>query len=58
MGFIFIRFRSGPQPSVAELMKPVADELAHYKIADMVPLLGHLDAEDAGQLEVRARRRQ
>ena len=40
MGFIFVRFRPGPQPSVAELMKPVAEELAHYKVADMVPSWG------------------
>ena len=58
MGFIFIRFRKGPQPSVAELMKPVEAEIAHYDVADMVPVLGHLDPEDAGQLEVGARRRQ
>ncbi len=40
MGFIFIRFRAGPQPSVAELMKPVADEIAHYNIAGMEPTTG------------------
>jgi phenylpropionate dioxygenase-like ring-hydroxylating dioxygenase large terminal subunit len=40
MGLIFIRFRSGPQPSVAELMKPVAEELAHYNLADMAPSYG------------------
>ena len=39
-GMIFIRFRKGPQPSVAELMAPVAEELAHYKFADMVPSYG------------------
>ncbi len=39
-GLIFIRFRKGPQPSVAELMAPVAEELAHYKFADMVPSYG------------------
>ena len=39
-GLIFIRFRKGPQPSVADLMAPVADELAHYKFADMVPSYG------------------
>ena len=36
MGFVFIRFRSGPQPSVSELLKPVEAEIAHYNIADMV----------------------
>ncbi len=40
MGFIFIRFRAGPQPSVAELMKPVEAEFAHYRSADMVPSRG------------------
>ncbi|MDO9306678.1 MAG: aromatic ring-hydroxylating dioxygenase subunit alpha, partial [Mesorhizobium sp.] len=40
MGFIFIRFHSGPQPSVAELMKPVAAELVHYHVEDMVPSWG------------------
>jgi carnitine monooxygenase subunit len=39
-GLIFIRFRKGPQPSVAELMAPVAEELSHYKFADMVPSYG------------------
>ena len=39
-GLIFIRFRKGPQPSVAELMAPVAEELAHYKFAEMVPSYG------------------
>lgn len=40
MGFIFIRFRKGPQPSVAELMKPVEEELSHYRAAEMVPSYG------------------
>jgi phenylpropionate dioxygenase-like ring-hydroxylating dioxygenase large terminal subunit len=40
MGLIFVRFRSGPQPSVAELMKPVEAEIAHYRIAGMVPSFG------------------
>jgi phenylpropionate dioxygenase-like ring-hydroxylating dioxygenase large terminal subunit len=40
MGFVFVRFRSGPQPSVAELMRPVEAEIAHYNIADMVPASG------------------
>ncbi len=38
MGFIFIRFRKGPQPSVAQLLKPLEAEIAHYGIADMVPV--------------------
>lgn len=40
MGLIFIRFRKGPQPSVAELMSPVEAEIAHYGMADMVPTRG------------------
>ncbi|MFN3548712.1 MAG: aromatic ring-hydroxylating oxygenase subunit alpha [Mesorhizobium sp.] len=40
MGFIFIRFRSGPQPAVAELMRAVEDEIAHYRIGGMVPSWG------------------
>ncbi len=40
MGFIFIRFRPGPQPAVAELMKSVETEFAHYRSAEMVPSWG------------------
>jgi len=40
MGLIFVRFRPGPQPSVAELMRPHEAEIAHYGIADMVPSYG------------------
>ena len=40
MGLIFVRFRKGPQPAVAELMKPFEDEIANYRIADMVPTTG------------------
>lgn len=40
MGFVFIRFRRGPQPSVAELFKPMEAEIGHYNIADMVPAGG------------------
>ncbi|MBS3648125.1 aromatic ring-hydroxylating dioxygenase subunit alpha [Pseudaminobacter sp. 19-2017] len=36
MGLIFVRFRKGPQPSVAELMRPMTDEIAHYRIGEMV----------------------
>jgi phenylpropionate dioxygenase-like ring-hydroxylating dioxygenase large terminal subunit len=36
MGFVFIRFAPGPQPSVAELMQPFAAELSEYKTHDMV----------------------
>jgi phenylpropionate dioxygenase-like ring-hydroxylating dioxygenase large terminal subunit/AcrR family transcriptional regulator len=37
MGMVFVRFRA-EGPSVAERMAPQAAELAHYRIADMVPL--------------------
>lgn len=37
MGFIFVRFRRGPQPAVADLMKPFAVEIAHYRTAEMMP---------------------
>ncbi|MCO5063791.1 MAG: aromatic ring-hydroxylating dioxygenase subunit alpha [Rhizobiaceae bacterium] len=38
MGFVFIRFRRGPQPSVAELFRPIEGEISHYNIADLVPV--------------------
>lgn len=37
MGFIFIRFAEGPQASVAETMAPHAQELAAYRLEEMVP---------------------
>ncbi|QDZ01764.1 aromatic ring-hydroxylating dioxygenase subunit alpha [Nitratireductor mangrovi] len=40
MGFVFIRFREGPQPPVARLMKPFEPEITHYDTADMVPTAG------------------
>ncbi len=40
MGFIFVRFRPGPQPSVAELMRSVEAEINHYRIGEMVPSWG------------------
>lgn len=40
LGFVFIRFRPGPQPSVAELMKPFEAELSHYNTGEMVPTEG------------------
>ena len=57
-GLIFIRFRKGPQPSVAELMAPVAEELAPLQIRRHGAVLRHLVADHAGQLEVGPRRRQ
>ena len=35
-GFIFIRFKPGPQPSIAELMARHEDELAPYRLDDLV----------------------
>ncbi|WP_424946153.1 aromatic ring-hydroxylating oxygenase subunit alpha [Candidatus Spongiihabitans sp.] len=37
MGFIFIRFQGGKQ-SLAEMLRPMQDEIAAYKIAQMQPL--------------------
>jgi len=37
-GFIYIRFKPGDGPSVAETMAEVNDEASMYKMADMVPL--------------------
>ena len=39
-GFVFIRLRPGPQPSVAELMAPFEAEIAQYNMADHVPTDG------------------
>ena len=36
MGFIFVRFKSGPQPSVAQLLAPFEAELAPYRPAEMI----------------------
>jgi carnitine monooxygenase subunit len=36
-GLIFIRFNEGPQPSVKELLSPIAAEAAGYRMADHVP---------------------
>lgn len=39
-GFVFVRFKPGPQPSVAELLAPFAAEMAAYKSDDHVPTDG------------------
>ena len=39
-GFVFIRFARGAQTSVAELMRPFEEELAHYRAEEMVPAGG------------------
>ena len=36
-GFAFVRFAPGPQPSVAELMAPFAEEMGCYRMAGAVP---------------------
>ena len=36
-GFIFIRFKKGAQPSIAEIMRPHEEEIARYAIDDMIP---------------------
>ena len=36
-GFVFVRFRPGPQPSVAELLASIAEEAGAYRMADHVP---------------------
>jgi phenylpropionate dioxygenase-like ring-hydroxylating dioxygenase large terminal subunit len=51
MGLVFVRFRAGPQPSVAELMQPVEAEIAHSQktrgIGAVLPGVSDLDRRDA-----------
>jgi len=37
-GFIFLRFRPGPQPALAELMAPFAADFAAYEAAGLLPV--------------------
>ncbi len=37
-GFVFVRFKKGPQPAVKELLEPFAREAAGYNMADHVPV--------------------
>ena len=39
-GFVFVRFKEGPQPSVKKLLSPYEQEAACYNIADQVPTDG------------------
>jgi phenylpropionate dioxygenase-like ring-hydroxylating dioxygenase large terminal subunit len=39
-GFVFLRFKSGPQPSVAKLLAPIEEEAGAYNMADHVPTDG------------------
>ena len=43
-GFIFIRFQSGPQGSVAETFAPFDDELTAYRTDELVPTAGFYTA--------------
>ncbi len=36
-GLVFVRFKPGPQPAVAELLKPFDAEVGSYRAGDMVP---------------------
>jgi carnitine monooxygenase subunit len=40
-GFLFVRARSGPQPSVAVLMRPVEAELVPFRLETVVPAEGY-----------------
>lgn len=40
MGLVFVRFAPGPQPSVATLLAPLADEMAQYRMDEMLPTDG------------------
>jgi carnitine monooxygenase subunit len=37
-GFIFIRFATGPQPGLAELLAPLAADFAAYDVTSLVPV--------------------
>lgn len=37
-GFVFLRFHPGPQPAVADLLSPYADDFAAYGSAAMLPV--------------------
>lgn len=39
-GYVFIRFRPGPQPGVADLLGPFTEEASGYRMADHVPTDG------------------
>lgn len=39
-GLIFVRFADGPQPPVAEIMAPFAEEAGAYRMDQMVPTTG------------------
>ncbi len=37
LGFIFLRFKKGPQPPVQQLMAPFAEEMSAYRTENLVP---------------------
>ena len=39
-GFVFVRFKPGPQPQVADIMARFEEEMAPYDVASMVPTDG------------------
>jgi carnitine monooxygenase subunit len=44
-GFLFVRARPGPQPSVAVLMRPVEAELVPFRLETVVPAEGYYHGE-------------
>jgi phenylpropionate dioxygenase-like ring-hydroxylating dioxygenase large terminal subunit len=40
MGFIFVRFLPSDQPSIADMLAPLADQIAPYRLEDLRPLGG------------------
>jgi len=37
LGFIFIRFKTGPQPSISEILATVVDEVSLYRPSNLLP---------------------
>jgi len=47
-GFVFVRFKPGPQPAVKDVLAPYEAEAAHYNVPEMVPAYrGYWKAETA-----------
>jgi len=44
-GFLFVRARPGPQPSVAELLAPVEAELAPFRMETLIPAEGYYQGD-------------
>ena len=47
-GFVFVRFKPSPQPSVAAILAPFAAEVAAYRPREMVPASEHAWSEEIG----------